>query len=101
MGSAAAPDFPRSDLREPSGGIPASPPFFFVFQPVTSLRRAPSRTERPAERESVHMNDFASFGLSAELLRGIQDLGFVEPTPIQIQAIPPAMAAERVARTER
>ena len=42
------------------------------------------------------MNDFASFGLSAELLRGIQDLGFVEPTPIQIQAIPPAMAGRDV-----
>jgi ATP-dependent RNA helicase RhlE len=38
------------------------------------------------------MNDFSSFGLSAELLRGIQELGFVEPTPIQIQAIPPALA---------
>jgi ATP-dependent RNA helicase RhlE len=42
------------------------------------------------------MNDFASFGLSAELLRGIQDLGFVEPTPIQIQAIPPALAGRDV-----
>jgi ATP-dependent RNA helicase RhlE len=42
------------------------------------------------------MNDFASFGLSAELLRGIQDLGFTEPTPIQIQAIPPAMAGRDV-----
>jgi ATP-dependent RNA helicase RhlE len=42
------------------------------------------------------MNDFVSFGLSAELLRGIQELGFVEPTPIQIQAIPPAMAGRDV-----
>jgi ATP-dependent RNA helicase RhlE len=42
------------------------------------------------------MNDFASFGLSAELLRGIQELGFVEPTPIQIQAIPPALAGRDV-----
>src|SRR5437588_6608698 len=42
------------------------------------------------------MNDFASFGLSAELLRGIQDLGFVEPTPIQVQAIPPALAGRDV-----
>ncbi len=42
------------------------------------------------------MNDFASFGLSAELLRGIQDLGFVEPTPIQLQAIPPAMAGRDI-----
>jgi ATP-dependent RNA helicase RhlE len=42
------------------------------------------------------MNDFASFGLSAELLRGVQELGFVEPTPIQIQAIPPALAGRDV-----
>jgi ATP-dependent RNA helicase RhlE len=42
------------------------------------------------------MNDFASFGLSAELLRGIQELGFVEPTPIQIQAIPPLLAGRDV-----
>src|SRR5579864_572977 len=42
------------------------------------------------------MNDFASFGLSAELLRGIQELGFVEPTPIQLQAIPPGLAGRDV-----
>jgi ATP-dependent RNA helicase RhlE len=42
------------------------------------------------------MNDFSSFGLSAELLRGIQDLGFVEPTPIQIEAIPPALAGRDI-----
>jgi ATP-dependent RNA helicase RhlE len=42
------------------------------------------------------MKDFASFGLSAELLRGIQDLGFTEPTPIQIQAIPPLMGGRDV-----
>jgi ATP-dependent RNA helicase RhlE len=42
------------------------------------------------------MNDFSTFGLSAELLRGIQDLGFVEPTPIQIQAIPPALAGRDI-----
>jgi ATP-dependent RNA helicase RhlE len=42
------------------------------------------------------MNDFSTFGLSAELLRGIQDLGFVEPTPIQIEAIPPALAGRDI-----
>jgi ATP-dependent RNA helicase RhlE len=42
------------------------------------------------------MNDFASFGLSAELLRGVQDLGFDEPTPIQLQAIPPGLAGRDV-----
>ena len=34
---------------------------------------------------------FTSFGLHADLLRGIKDLAFTRPTPIQEQAIPPAM----------
>jgi ATP-dependent RNA helicase RhlE len=34
---------------------------------------------------------FNSFGLHASLLRGVQDLGFAEPTPIQRDAIPPAL----------
>ncbi len=40
--------------------------------------------------------DFSSFGLSAELLRGIRDLGFDKPTPIQCDAIPPALAGRDV-----
>jgi ATP-dependent RNA helicase RhlE len=34
---------------------------------------------------------FTSFGLHAELVHGIKDLAFTRPTPIQEQAIPPAM----------
>ena len=34
---------------------------------------------------------FSSFTLSAELLRGIADLGYTVPTPIQKDAIPPAL----------
>ena len=34
---------------------------------------------------------FSSLGLPAELLRGIADLGWTEPTPIQRDAIPPAL----------
>jgi ATP-dependent RNA helicase RhlE len=34
---------------------------------------------------------FSSFGLRAELLRGIRELGFTRPTPIQAEAIPPAL----------
>ena len=34
---------------------------------------------------------FASLGLSAELLHACQDLGFTEPTPIQVEAIPPLL----------
>jgi ATP-dependent RNA helicase RhlE len=35
---------------------------------------------------------FNQFGLHPELLRGVKDLGFQRPTPIQADAIPPAMA---------
>jgi ATP-dependent RNA helicase RhlE len=34
---------------------------------------------------------FSRFGLHAALLRGVSDLGFSSPTPIQGEAIPPAM----------
>ena len=34
---------------------------------------------------------FSSFGLHPDLERGIADLGFVKPTPIQSDAIPPAL----------
>ena len=34
---------------------------------------------------------FESFRLHSDLLRGVRDLGFVNPTPIQEQAIPPVM----------
>jgi len=35
---------------------------------------------------------FSSFHLHADLLKGIRELGFVRPTPIQTEAIPPALA---------
>jgi ATP-dependent RNA helicase RhlE len=39
---------------------------------------------------------FSSFGLDPLLLRGIRELGFVRPTPIQLQAIPPALLGRDV-----
>ena len=39
---------------------------------------------------------FSSFGLDPLLLRGIRELGFSRPTPIQQQAIPPALAGRDV-----
>jgi ATP-dependent RNA helicase RhlE len=35
---------------------------------------------------------FTALGLHADLLKGIRELGFTRPTPIQEQAIPPALA---------
>jgi len=39
---------------------------------------------------------FTGFGLDATLLRAIRELGFTHPTPIQAQAIPPAMQGRDV-----
>jgi ATP-dependent RNA helicase RhlE len=39
---------------------------------------------------------FSTFGLHPDLLRGVKELGFQRPTPIQIDAIPPAMAGKDV-----
>jgi ATP-dependent RNA helicase RhlE len=39
---------------------------------------------------------FSSFGLDPLLLRGVHELGFTRPTPIQEQAIPPAVAGRDV-----
>src|SRR5579862_2936430 len=42
------------------------------------------------------MNTFASFGLDQNLLKGLRDLGFVHPTPIQGDSIPAAMQGRDV-----
>jgi ATP-dependent RNA helicase RhlE len=39
---------------------------------------------------------FSSYGLDAALLRGVKELGFSRPTPIQNDAIPPALAGKDV-----
>src|SRR5947209_352797 len=39
---------------------------------------------------------FSSFGLHADLLRGVKELGFKRPTPIQSDAMPPAIAGKDV-----
>jgi len=40
--------------------------------------------------------DFNALGLRSSLLRGIDDLGFTTPTPIQAEAIPPALEGRDV-----
>ena len=40
--------------------------------------------------------NFEDLGLSAELLRAVADEGYTEPTPVQIQAIPPILAGQDV-----
>jgi ATP-dependent RNA helicase RhlE len=37
---------------------------------------------------------FSGFGLNHDLLRGVRELGFTRPTPIQQEAMPPALAGQ-------
>jgi ATP-dependent RNA helicase RhlE len=37
---------------------------------------------------------FSSFGLHADILRGVREMGFTRPTPIQSDALPPALAGK-------
>ena len=39
---------------------------------------------------------FTQFGLHPDLLRGVREMGFTRPTPIQADAIPPAMEGRDV-----
>jgi ATP-dependent RNA helicase RhlE len=39
---------------------------------------------------------FDAFGLHPDLLRGVRDMGFLHPTPIQARAIPPILAGRDV-----
>ena len=52
-----------------------------------------SRTSRRAAGRSSRglSSPFAAFGLDPLLLRGLQELGFTRPTPVQTQAIPQAL----------
>jgi ATP-dependent RNA helicase RhlE len=59
-----------------------------------TVRRAP-RVYAPAEGNSVQMS-FSDFDLHPDLLRGISNLGFTDPTPIQTAALPDALAGRDV-----
>ncbi|MBI2093949.1 MAG: DEAD/DEAH box helicase [Candidatus Omnitrophica bacterium] len=52
-------------------------------------------TETPSA-ESASPVPFDALGLHIDLLRGIRDLGYSRPTPIQVQAIPPILEARDV-----
>src|SRR5437899_436108 len=63
------------------------------------------RSRRPRPRDARCLGrvrwsmPFSGFGLHPDLLRGLRELGFTRPTPIQQQAIPPAMEGRDVLAT--
>jgi len=50
----------------------------------------------PAPQAEPHAITFDAFHLHSNLLKGIHDLGFIRPTPIQAQAIPAVLAGRDV-----
>ncbi|HEX6306551.1 MAG TPA: DEAD/DEAH box helicase [Longimicrobiales bacterium] len=55
-----------------------------------------SRQGQAAPGETRRGADFRALGLDAALVRAVDELGFVRPTPVQAAAIPPALAGRDV-----
>ena len=55
-----------------------------------TLPPAPSPTPTTRTKDVVTTFKFTDLNLSSTILRGIRDLGFVHPSPVQVRAIPPA-----------
>src|SRR5262249_15248605 len=82
----------------------ARPPALEVVGPGPGEINVTSRTRRPilvcfssrdVTRTRISM-PFASFGLHPDLMRGVKEMGFTRPTPIQKDTIPPAMEGRDV-----
>ena len=66
----------------------------FTISRLEHAARPPSAVVRP-QKESTRMR-FSDFNLDPELQRGISDMGFEVPTPIQCTAVPPALEGRDV-----
>jgi ATP-dependent RNA helicase RhlE len=51
------------------------------------------RSQKDCEKR---LNNFSDFGLHPDLLRGVETLGFTQPTPIQKDSIPPGLEGRDV-----
>ncbi|MBQ6471333.1 MAG: DEAD/DEAH box helicase, partial [Victivallales bacterium] len=66
-------------------------------QAVQSAVESVPESNVPAEENVAETSPtFKSFGLSAELMQGLSEAGFTEPTPIQVKAIPEIMAGHDI-----
>src|SRR6476620_7164429 len=64
-------------------------------EPENSCGEKLSNRETAAERTHRFMA-FSTFGLHPDLMRGVKEMGFSRPTPIQTDTIPPAMEGRDV-----
>ena len=79
---------PRAGRRDDNGGLPATLPVFPLDQPPDFDGQTPA--------ESFLRMPFSSFGLHPDILKGVREMGFTRPTPIQADAIPPGLAGRDV-----
>ena len=77
-------------LQDPDGSPPAGLPSSSVPEHDRKFVRTDAR---PAESTCPSLN-FSDFEIDAALVRGVADMGFSEPTPIQQAALPPALAGQ-------
>ena len=89
----------RRPLVAPSPGrnghsSPAFRGFLFEGTEMEAIKKNGSRDS--ARSNGNGKPGFEGFGLRPELMRAIEALGFERPTPVQIEAIPPALAGRDI-----
>ena len=73
----------------------------------TEILGAPDFSDAPADAESsldviaAEPNGFVKLGLAKELLQAVADMGFTQPTAVQMATIPKAMQALDTASTDK
>src|SRR5436305_266263 len=88
---------PRPDASSPE--VPEDTPFPEAAEPPTHADApdtsaddpdisAPDADADPPAPATPSLESFEALGLSAPVLRSLREMGFEEPTPVQLQAIP-------------
>ena len=85
----------RSPSRQFAGSIDAARCAATVDSWLNVRRRDPSLSDSVPTSDRIE-NSFADLGLVPALMRGVTDLGFTTPTPIQAKSVPPALAGRDV-----
>ena len=90
---------PRRRRRSRRRGRPTSAPRASDHpRPARPREDAPEPAEEaaPAPQGGTRKDEFKTFGLDAQVLRGVRELGFKEARPIQRKAIPAVLAGKDV-----
>ncbi len=64
------------------------------FAPVESHSLPETNDSAPVNQEPEAPNGFVELGLAPELVRAVKDLGYTQPTTVQLKAIPLALPAK-------